>query len=344
MLKEECTISFDPVNFVECDPCRHFYFKRVEAIKTRLGVLIITLHYDLRTCFLGLAKGDYLNTITLLPGEELGLEIVRRHKYTRELHEQTSLETEFENTFTETTRNTFNVTGKYKYTMEGEAGFKIFGIGAKVKTKLEAEVNVFYERFKEIIEQTRTKVSRKYDFSIDVTSESENTLRSTRKFKNPNNCHPVHYFISQMLKKYKSELILTKVEFDYQERIPDVFMDEKPSISVIKPLLLPFNYFIKSKREQGMAEVQGINKDSLAYKERYEMQPTQVLELSRHELLDYIPNDDPKAEVKKLIDDLEKRDEFIPGVKSTKEYCVRTADIYAEAKISPCSACCQDEC
>jgi len=342
MLKENCVIKFDPVNFIECDPCRHYYFSRTETIKLTNGVLVVKLNYDFKTCFEGLGKGDYLNTITLLPAEELGLEVVRRHKYTRDIREQTSMESEIENTFTETTRDTFNVTGEYKFSVNGEANFKIFGIGVKASTELSVQTKLFYERFKEIVESTRHLVSRKYDFAMEVRTELENTLTSTRKIKNPNNCHPVHYLVSQLMKKYKSELILINVEFDFQPKIPIELSKKESSIKIFRPIQIPYNFFI-SKVKTTSSDIKSKKESNKNY-ELIKMQPRISRELRKNELLKLISNIDTKSIVKGEIEKIEKRPEFKPGVKASHEYCVRTSDIFVEAKLSECSVCCVDDC
>ena len=56
-----------------------------------------------------------------------------------------------------------------------------------------------------------------------------------------------------------------------------------------------------------------------------------------------IPNLSKDA-LKKAIDEILKKPEFKLGVKFSKQYCLRTSDIHIETKISPCSACCQEDC
>ena len=347
MLKPNCTASFENTKLVKCDPCRHFYFSRTEAIKLRRGVLLVTLHYDLQTCFLGLGKGNYINTLSLLPGEELEIEIIRRSKFNRELHEATSVETEFEQEFKETTRNKYDVSGEFKYSHKGEAGFKIFGIGAKAESEMSASVKTSYEWFNEIVETTSSSVSRKYDFSIDIKTEVENTFRSLRKIKNPNGCHPVLYLLSQIMKKYKSELHLLRVDYDFQQRIPPFISKNDFLVDYIKPLTLPFNYFLGRKRVD-VPDVAGRDfvLDPAIGERRTEINvlPARIKELSPKDLLGRISSAESSAEVKELIDKLKQQDEFKPGVKSSREYCIRTADVHIETRISECSACCQDDC
>ncbi len=348
MLKKKCTANFEPTKLVKCDPCRHYYFSRTEAIKLRNGVLIVTLHYDLRTCFQGLGKGSYINSLSLLPGEELEIEIIRRNKYIRELHEATSVETEFEEVYKETTRNKFNVNGEFNFSLKGEGGFKIFGIGAKAETEISSSIKSSYEWFKEIVESTTSSVSTKYDVSIDVKTETENSFRSIRKIRNPNACHPVAFLLSQIMKKYKTELYLLRVEYDFKTKTPPLLAKRNSSIELIKPLLIPFNFFlnknklsssiVKDNKKIKLPTLFGESKSSI------QTLPSQYMELTKSDLLSNIRNANSKSEVKRMIELLRRKDEYKAGIKASKEYCIRTSDIHIESRISECSACCQDDC
>lgn len=338
MLNPNCTIDFDKVDFVKCDKTRHFYFSKTQVIRLERGYIIATLNFDLRNQFLGIGKGDYLNTITLLPSEELKVEIIRRSKYTRELHEQTSIEREIEETFTETVRDTFRTTGDFKFTVKAEGGVNILAAKAKASVESSLQLKIFYERFKEVIEQTRTKVSSKYDFSIDITSEQENTFKSIRTIKNPNDAHPVHYMVSQMMKKYKTELVLVDVEFDYHEKLPSDLFERKNLLQIMKPIRMPFNFFLQKIKKAT------INPELPSNIESIELPKVPFMKYKKNELLALIKENPLRDYIEKEIVKLEKLEQFKPGVKDTREYCVRTSDIYVEAKLSKCSVACTDDC
>jgi len=346
MIKDECKANFKDTKIVDCDPCRHFYFKRSDAIKLSTGTLIVTSHYDFKTCFEGLGKGPYLNTMTLLPSESLDLEIIRRSKYTKELHEESSIESEFEQSFEETTREKFTRTNNFSFESTVGGGFSLFGNGVKASATVSASVKSSYELFNEIVQTTSSKVSRKYDIAIDVKTEKENQFRSLRKIKNPNPCHPVLFIMSQIMKSYKSELILLRVEYDYiPEKVPQVFSESATNLKFLRPLLVPFNNFISRVSSQKI-EVSTSPRilTNVLNQEEIKIAEPNFRELSKDVLLDLkIPNLSKEA-LEKSIDEILKKPEFTLGVKFSRQYCLRTSDIHIETKISPCSACCQEDC
>ena len=238
MAQKICETSFKPIATVEgCDPCRHYFFTRTESFQLPSGKLIMTMHYDLRTCFEGLAKGQYINAITLMPGEEINIEVVKRSKYSKSIHEQTSVESEFEHEFAISTKDTLQTTSEFNFKFGTEGEFSLLGVKAKTTTELATNIKRFNERIVQIAQSSSMRVSRRNDISIDVKTEFENSLRTLRKFKNPNNCQPVLYLISQLQKKYKTSLHLIGLSWDF---IPKT--EKFPSI-----LSKPLNYALNKR-------------------------------------------------------------------------------------------------
>ncbi|MFQ5847555.1 MAG: hypothetical protein ACE5IQ_07785 [Candidatus Methylomirabilales bacterium] len=143
------------------------------------------------------------------------IEIVRRSKFSRALHEQRSVESEFRSELQSTTRDEWSSEEESNFKITAEEDFEIFGIGVKSTQEYSNREKTAEEHFREIITKTSSRVSRKYDISIDTKTEVQNQYRSLRKITNPNPCQPVIYNYFQLAKKYKTELILTDIRFDF---------------------------------------------------------------------------------------------------------------------------------
>ena len=362
MDNQACIANFESIPFVDqCDPCRHYYFTRTQKIKVPTGILLVTLHYDLRTCFEGMAKGPYLNTLTLLPGEEMELEIIKKSKYQTELHEQQSVESEFESQFESTTREELHKYREFNFETKLEAGFELFGIGAKTETEISVETHNYEELFKETVQSSSVKVSKKHDITIDIKSELESSFRSLRKVKNPNECHPVLYLMSQLMKKFKTSLHLVKVTWDYipsNQKAPEILESLKDSYAVIRPgrvlsgdrareafkatplKVSTINTELKTETNRSVLP-EGVLLDRVKQPtlDLIKLPDTHIRNLNKGQLLNRINGDKTRANIDKLISSVLERDAFQLREVFSVEHCIRTSDVYTEVKISPCSAC-----
>ena len=181
MSELQCTYDLG-TKFVEgCDPCRRRRFKTKQTIRIGNFNLMITRNFEYKTCFEGFTQGDFLHALTLLPKEKQQVEIVRRSKYTRALHEERSVESEFETEFSNTLRTELSASQDFNFHQEAGGGFNFFGLvegGAEVS----ADQAFHFEQslMNEVVFKASAKVSRKYDISIDTKTEVENKFRSLR--------------------------------------------------------------------------------------------------------------------------------------------------------------------
>lgn len=99
-MSQICLAGIPRQPFTECDHCIDSYVDYSETtyptINGGIWACTLTRRYRWHTCHLGLAVGRHVQSITLLPGEEVELEVVRRERFAAALHEQTSIEQEFE--------------------------------------------------------------------------------------------------------------------------------------------------------------------------------------------------------------------------------------------------------
>jgi hypothetical protein len=146
--------------------------------------------------------------LTLLPQEELLIEIVRRSKFSRALHEQRSVESEFRFELQDTSRDEWSREEESNFKVSAEESFSFFCIRVESTQQYSNREKTAEKHFREIIGKSTSKVSRAYEIAIDVKTEVENQYRSIRKVTNPNPCQPVIYNYFQLAKKYKTELIL----------------------------------------------------------------------------------------------------------------------------------------
>ncbi len=357
MSQKTCLAPFSEIPFVDsCDPCRHFYFQHVQKVPISTGTLITTLTYDLRTCFEGLAKGAYLNALTLLPGEELEVEIIERAKFEKALHESSSLETEFEDTFKYEMMDKFTSTSSSNAsgTVSGEVNFIIGSLEASGTWS--SSSSYFRSVSQEVTKSVSERISRRQDISISTKSEIENTFRSLRKFKNPNPCQPVLYLISQLQKKYNSSLHLIKVEFDYvpkQNNLPEFLSKQSDSIKIKREAIVPYNNkvahiigstpqsVLSAEISSGLSTRTPIQNSEIqqAKIEKIQIHKKEWAQLSNASLLSQIEDKKEKDTLNKSIEAVLKDKDYQLGEIYSFDHCIRTSDIFIETKISECSAC-----
>lgn len=216
---ETCELEVPRRELLECPPCTEIFFERISQIRIGRHTIVVIRRYQLRKCFQGLAVGNHVHSLTLLPQEEVEIEIVRRSKYSRALHEQRSVESEFRFELQSTARDEWSseeeVNWKVSAELSGGLDFKVIEIGAKTSGEYSERTKTAEAHLREVINKTSSSVSRKYEVAIDTKSEVENQYRSLRKLSNPNPCQPVIYHYYQLAKMFKTELILTDIRFDF---------------------------------------------------------------------------------------------------------------------------------
>lgn len=370
---EICELDVPRRELLECPPCVEVYFERVSTTELTIGritlPLIVTRRYLLRQCYEGLAVGHHVHSLTLLPKEEVEIEIVRRSKFSRALHEQRSVESEFRFELTSTARDEWSRQEESNFKITGEEGFKIFGIGVKSTQEYSVREKAAEEHFREVVRKTSSRVSQKFEVAIDTKTEVENQYRSVRRLSNPNPCQPVIYNYYQLAKKYRTELILTDIRFDLRIRPRPLlerplgavaFEAEAPyrqtlDLNVVAPppawkLAAPAGttsvpqsqpFFVSRAAIAGFPSVaEGL----IVRKPPVEapVEPPEALQLTKEELLLKAAAERVDVDLKQLdrsIDRFLGEDVNKPGVRATYEYCINTDGLYVEANLSKCSAC-----
>lgn len=374
---ETCEFDVPRHELLECPRCTEIFFVRVSRVRIGPLTIVVIRRYLLRKCFVGLALGQHAHSLTLLPGEELEIEIVRRSKFSRALHEQRSVESEFRFELQSTARDEWSSEEESNFKITGEEDFEIFGIGAKSTQEYSVREKTAERHFREIVSKTSSRVSRRYEVSVDTKTEVENQYRSVRKVKNPNACQPVIYNYFQLAKKYKTELILTDVRFDFVRQPPPVLTGrlgalvigaEAPyrqnlNLQVVAPpppwtlaaaapspaSPSPQVVAVPTFAAFGALQAVGLPMGAAGRlaglpAERPPVEPSEVQQLTSEELFQKIGSDPdlPEktvTEFKRALEAFAKDDLNKLGVKDTYEYCINTDGLYVEANLSKCSAC-----
>lgn len=355
-----CTYNLD-TKFVDgCDPCRTNRYKTKQVIRLGAFNLLVTRVYEYKTCFEGFTHGAFLHALTLLPKEKQEVEIIRRAKYQRALHESRSVESEFEREFSNTMRLELEATQDFNFHEEVGGGFNFFGLfGGSASVSADQSFHFGQNFMAEVITKTSSKVSSKYDISIDTKTEVENQFRSLRTIENPNPCKVVTFFFKQLNKKFKFTLSLISVKYDIVKALPNIHiknlnhytrtLDIKKSLEV-EPMVATKKRAITEKTINSIEQVvpktnfKSVNdnieirqKSAVLYKELSieqltpKMRVLKMNSLSRKRIL---------SEIKRL----EKLEDFKPRVIFKSEYCLRTGSVITEPKVSECSICDCDGC
>jgi hypothetical protein len=226
---EICELDLPRYELQECPPCTEIFFRRIDRVLLARLPVVVVRRYVLRKCFVGLGVSHHVHSLTLLPQEQVEIEIVRRSKFSRALHEQRTVESEFRFEVQNTARDEWTAEEESNWKVGGGVDFSIFGIGVKSSGEYNSRQKTAEAHFREVISKTSTKVSRKYELAIDTKTEVENQYRSVRRISNPNPCQPVIYNYYQLAKRYKTELILQELRFD-------VLAPQRPSPPLLENL------------------------------------------------------------------------------------------------------------
>ncbi|MFP2995974.1 hypothetical protein ABN763_08685 [Spongiivirga sp. MCCC 1A20706] len=368
MKMDQCTYDLGTEIVDGCDQCRTSRFKTHHTIRLGAFRLVITRNYQIKTCFEGFAPGNLINAFSLLPGEEQEVEIVRRSKYSKALHEERSVESEFESELQNTMRVELNSSQDFNFTQSAGGGFNFFGLfGGGAEVTAEQDFSFDQSFFNEVIAKTSLSVSRKYDVAIDIKTEVENRFRSLRKIKNPNDCKVVTYFFKQLHKKYSFEVSLLSVKFDIVRVLPPIFGNRSPFI--LKQLAVSDNQEILPVKTLELADVGSRNlaasniassatfataavsaarpsknvSVSRSFEQLNPREERQFLELddallnNRFAVLN-VPTKSKNA-ILRRIKAIKDSKFNKPRVVHKTEYCVRTHNVIAEPKVSECSIC-----
>jgi hypothetical protein len=203
-----------------CDTGHTCFMERTSLVnvgETGL-VLIPTVRYRLSFKPAGLAIGKHLFSTTLVPGEEVEVEIFRSSKVVDELSQQSSVE--------ETLAQELSSTAQDEWSKKQESNFKIgggvsasldlgfFSLGGHAEPEYSTHEETFQKSLNEFVAKASAKVDRKNDIHMDVKTETSEGTRSTRTLRNFNQCQPVTYNYFQLARKIHFEAVIDAVFFD----------------------------------------------------------------------------------------------------------------------------------
>ena len=354
-MSSTCPAGIPPVEFVKCDPCieRTFTYEDF-IIKTppqggpSFGCKV-TRKYLWRVCEVGLGVGRHLHSVTLLPGEAIELEVVRKHKYSQSLAAEASVESEVETEVQIRTLEEWSKSETLNGKIKHSGGFKIFGIGFGGSQEYQVGLETKESRLKEVVGSAARTVSERFEIAMSVKSETENRFRALRKVKNPNPCQPVTYHHFQLMKKYKRELFLIEQTYDCSPPAGDV--GQPPSVTFTDDLRAPArvpravvptppDWLVSddrkgSIRREGDDDRKSVRQEDIAVT----LDRSTSRELTRDQALAELKARGAKDEAK-VIQDLDKlADPGGGGLIFSEEYCVGTDSVFVQAQVSDCAAC-----
>jgi hypothetical protein len=209
--------ELEPQGF--CDICHTSFINRTTAITVTPNLsLVPTLRYRVRVCVLGFGLGRHLYSTTLVPGEEIELEIFRSTKTTDELSKETSIEETFSQELSSTIQDEWSDKQSSNFKIGGgvtaSLDLGIFSIGGHVEPEYSTQEETFQKTFAEFVRKSQAKTDRKFDVRMDIKTETVSSERSTRKLRNFNQCQPVTYNYFQLMRRMKLELIVDALTFD----------------------------------------------------------------------------------------------------------------------------------
>jgi hypothetical protein len=370
MKLDHCEYDLETKFVAPCDDCRRTRFQRKIPIRLGDRILYVTFLYEIRNCLEGFTSGDLLYAMSLLPGEEQEVEIVQKSRYERALHEQRSVESEFENEMMNTIRTQASLTHDVNTNVSGSGGIDLGIFDTSVSASVSTATHFASSFFAESVNKTSIAVSNHYEVSVDTKTQIENSYRSLRKISNPNHCRVVTFFFKQLNKKYSVEIVLLGIRFDLIRQLPPIHSQVLPyhivkpsfAISTLQPAnltnvnpqeatkfnaaLQPFAFraaAAQSVAPQLHADVQDAFR-TLVFRD---IEPAKELEadalLAKLDTMDL-----DKAQKEKVVaamTELVKRKDNQPGFVLYKgEYCLRTNSVVAEPKVSHCSICACEKC
>jgi hypothetical protein len=211
--------QIEPQGF--CDICHTSFINRTTAITLDKVTLIPTLRYRVGVCILGFGLGKHLYSTTLVPGEEIELEIFRSTKTVEELSKETSVEETFAQELSSTIQDEWSNKQSSNFKIGGgvtaSLDLGIFSIGGHVEPEYSTQEETFQKTFSEFVRKSQAKTDRKFDVRMDVKTETVSSERSTRKLRNFNQCQPVTYNYFQLMRKMRLEMVIDALTFDVIE-------------------------------------------------------------------------------------------------------------------------------
>ena len=221
--------------------------------------LAIYLPFEQTWTLLGYSRGMLVNTVTLAPQEELSIEVFSWDRTTTSTEDTSSFEGEqsFENTSTsrDTSDTLHEMTRSSKYSLEMslEASVKIvpftssFNLGTGFEEATNDAVKETVTELREATEKASSRVKISRTSKVTTTREFGSERRTTRRLRNPNQCHTLNIDMWEVLSTYRVETKPSKEGVRLCVLLPNPVFREIPTFtrhtlrqhaSVLKRVLL----------------------------------------------------------------------------------------------------------
>jgi hypothetical protein len=236
-----CESDLPAKQFIIEAPCemRHRqYIRRSNIVEIGHRQIVITVRYEHSLKPLGFSLGRHIYSITLVPGEEIELEIFRSAKLSEELSREYSTEETYSQEFANTIHEEWSTKETSNFKIGGGVSASldlvIFKVGGHAEPEYSTSTEQFHKSFVDFSTKTSAKVDRKFDVHIDVKSERSESTRSTRRLRNFNQCQTVTYHYFQIARRFKATLKVVDVRFDVvpPREIPLVYASPLRALAV----------------------------------------------------------------------------------------------------------------
>lgn len=202
-----------------CDACHTSFVTHTSGVSTAAShSLVATVRYQICLHARGFGLGRHLYSLTLVPGEEVELEVFRFSRVEEELSKELSTEESFsQELFTSIQKEWSNrESSNTKVSSGAETGvlMDIIGVGMHDERQAVLQEETFQSGFRDFAARARAQVDRRFDIHMDLKSETVASTRSTRRVRNFNRCQPVTYNYFQLMRRLRLEVLVDSLTFD----------------------------------------------------------------------------------------------------------------------------------
>ncbi|MFL6303746.1 MAG: hypothetical protein ACJ72H_09400 [Candidatus Sulfotelmatobacter sp.] len=162
----------------------------------------------------GYSRGRLVNSFTLVPLEEQTIEVFKWDRLTSSIDSSTSFDSEDTNESSSTRRDTVDVArdvqrqAGFETNSQGKVGFKVGVVNADLSAGFNARTGVndgekdTRNAITEATTRSTSRVRTSRTLKVVESREQGQETRTTRKLRNPNNCHAMTVAFSEILANY----------------------------------------------------------------------------------------------------------------------------------------------
>jgi len=349
-----------------CELCHTSYLKRRRRLKIDNHTILVSIQYEHCLKPIGFALGKHAYSITLVPGEELEVEVSATTTTTEETNETLTTEQSYTEELSTTlqqevsTRSTMNIGASIKG--GGSIEIEIIELGSDTEAEFKYETESFSDLVLETSQKATSQVNSKYELSMGLKKETTTSTSSIRTLRNLNTCQTVTYHYFQIMRKYLASLKVVSVRFSVldQQNLP-LLLKTKYNGVIAKYARRSFSNLDTAlgSRAIGTAEVTVTQVDrqvsvatvdpgsvvgapltaTITHPSLGSELELQVRETTLDKLVQDLSvksADDFKSGITKLLDELG----LVAGnVVTSYEVCMNTTGLYADATTGACAAC-----